>query len=56
MHARARARAAAAAIGSEMLVQAFRTIEEQGGATGSMFAEELEIPEHVLAEIIDLHA
>ena len=50
------ARAAAAAIGSEMLVQAFRTIEEQGGATGSMFAEELEIPEHVLAEIIDLHA
>ena len=43
------------AIGSEMLVEAFRTIEAQGGATGSMFAAELGIPEHVLQETVELH-
>jgi hypothetical protein len=38
-----------------MLVEAFRTIEAQGGATGSMFAAELGIPEHVLQETVELH-
>lgn len=42
------------AVGSETLVQAFRTIEEQGGATGSLFAEALRIPDHVMKEAIVL--
>ena len=47
---------ASGALGSETLVQAFRQIEEEGGATGSMFAEALEIPEQVLEETIQLAA
>ena len=43
---------ASGALGSGTLVHAFRRIEEQGGATGSMFAEALEIPEQVLEETI----
>jgi hypothetical protein len=36
------------------ICRAFRTIEEQGGATGCMFAEALDIPAHVLEETIQL--
>ena len=43
---------ASGALGSETLVQAFRRIEEEGGATGSMFAEAIDIPEQVLEETI----
>lgn len=42
------------AVGSDTLVQAFRRLEEEGGATGSLFAEALEIPEHVMSEAIVL--
>jgi len=44
------------ALGSRQLVEAFRQIEGEGGAPGALFAEELNIPEHVLQEELDLEA
>ena len=42
------------AVGAHALVDAFREIEEQGGATGNFFAEALGIPEHVMEETLAL--
>jgi len=42
------------AVGAHTLVDAFREIEEQGGATGNFFAEALGIPEHVMEETLAL--
>jgi len=42
------------AVGADTLVEAFRAIEAQGGATGSLFAEALEIPDNVMQETLDL--
>lgn len=40
------------AIGAGQLVEAFRSIEEMGGATGALFAEALAIPSAVLEETL----
>jgi predicted DsbA family dithiol-disulfide isomerase len=42
------------ALGAGALVDAFRMVEEQGGAPGSLFAEDLSIPPHVMEETLDL--
>mmetsp|Transcript_51776 Transcript_51776/g.85887 ORF Transcript_51776/g.85887 Transcript_51776/m.85887 type:complete len:227 (+) Transcript_51776:171-851(+) len=42
------------AIGSATLIEAFRMIEIKGGAVGSLFAEALSIPPHVLEETLVL--
>ena len=44
------------AVGAETLVEAFRQVEQDGGAPGALFAEDLAIPEHVLEESLDLEA
>lgn len=44
------------ALGADQLVDAFRTIEREGGAPGSLFAEELAIPPEVVDESLDLEA
>lgn len=42
------------ALGPAALVDAFRSIEMEGGATGSVFAEALGLPDHVMEETIAL--
>jgi predicted DsbA family dithiol-disulfide isomerase len=42
------------AVGANTLVEAFRTIEAQGGADGTVFAGDLRIPPSVLEETIDV--
>ena len=42
------------AIGAEHLVDAFRQLEVQGGATGSMFAEPLGIPDEIMEQTLTL--
>ena len=44
------------AVGAGQLVEAFRSLEEQGGAGGALFTEELAIPDAVLHESLDLDA
>lgn len=40
------------ALGAQTLVEAFRAIEAEGGATGSLFAEALGIPDKVMEETL----
>lgn len=42
------------AVGSSTIVDAFRQIEAMGGATGSVFAEALQLPEKVMQETLTL--
>lgn len=42
------------ALGSDVLVETFRKIEEKGGMHGALFAEDLSIPPHVLEETLVL--
>ena len=42
------------ALGAQTLVEAFRAIEAEGGATGSLFAEALGIPDKVMEETLVL--
>ena len=44
------------AVGAETLVEAFRMVEARGGAPDALFAEDLAIPDHVVAESLDLDA
>ena len=44
----------ASALGADALVDAFRAIEDMGGATGALFAEALSIPEATLEETLEL--
>jgi len=44
------------AIGAEQLVEAFRMVEEQGGAPDALFAEDLAFPPHVVDEALDLQS
>ena len=41
-------------MGAGALVEAFRMVEEQGGAPDALFAEDLSIPPHVVEETLDL--
>mmetsp|Transcript_19133 Transcript_19133/g.49010 ORF Transcript_19133/g.49010 Transcript_19133/m.49010 type:complete len:231 (-) Transcript_19133:568-1260(-) len=42
------------AVSAQTLVEVFREVESQGGAPGSLFAEDLAIPAEVLGESLDL--
>ena len=42
------------AVGSATIIDAFRAIEGQGGATGSLFADALGIPDHVMKQTLNL--
>ena len=42
------------AIGATTIVEAFRELEELGGATGSVFAEALQLPDEVMQETLVL--
>jgi len=44
------------ALGARDLVSAFRQIEAEGGAPGQLFADDLNIPEHVVDETLDLES
>ena len=42
------------AVGSSTIIDAFRAIEGRGGATGSLFADALGIPDHVMEQTLNL--
>jgi len=44
------------AVGAGTLVEAFRSVEAEGGAPDALFAEDLSIPQNVLEETLDLEA